>query len=143
MTIASNIGVVLRELGRLDDSAAAFRSVVEREPGFVFGHYNLGHTLFLAGNYTGALAAYEEGRRRDPEASPRQSARLALVRFANGDAERAESELWAAVALAPADEREDLLLEAYQIADVLLQADPRLEPHRSLLARIAEAVNAP
>ena len=48
-TILNNIGVVYRELGRLDESEAAFRRVIAINPAFVFGHYNLGHTLFLAG----------------------------------------------------------------------------------------------
>ena len=142
-TIVNNVGVVFRELGRLAESADAFRRVVDLAPAFVFGHYNLGHTLFLAGDYRAALAAYEEGRRRDPEASPRQSARLAMVRLANHDADRAEAELWAAVAAAPAEDREDLLLEAYEIAHALFQADEQLASHHLFLTRIANAITSP
>jgi tetratricopeptide (TPR) repeat protein len=43
----NNVGVVRRELGRLAESEAAFRQVVQLTPGMAFGHYNLGHTLFL------------------------------------------------------------------------------------------------
>ena len=43
-TVLNNIGVVNRELGRLDESAAACRRVGEITPDFVFGHYNLGPT---------------------------------------------------------------------------------------------------
>ena len=137
--ILSNIGVVTRELGRLAESEAALARVVELAPAFVFGHYNLGHTRFLAGNYAGALAAYETGRQRDPESSPRQAARLAMVRLAAGDADRAERELWAAAAAAPPDEREDILLEAYEIGHALLARHARLEPHQPFVDRIAAA----
>ena len=55
-------------------------------------------TRFLRGDYPGALAAYEEGRRRDLHGNRRQGCRLALVRFANGDSQTAENELWELVA---------------------------------------------
>ena len=40
-----------------------------------------GHTLFLAGRLRDALAAYEEGQRRDPQQNRRQGCRLAVVRL--------------------------------------------------------------
>ena len=123
-TILNNVGVVNRELGRLDVSEAAFRQVVAIAPEFVFGHYNLGHTLFLAGKYGEALAAYEEGQRRDPDKNRRQGCRLAVMRLANGDVAGAERDLYRFADAAPADEREDLLLEAYEIAQALVANDP-------------------
>jgi tetratricopeptide (TPR) repeat protein len=123
-TILNNVGVVNRELGRLDASEEAFRKVVQIAPAFVFGHYNLGHTLFLAGKYRDALAAYEEGQRRDPDKSRRQGCRLAVVRLANGDVAGAERDLYHCADAAPPDEREDLLLEAYEIAQALIAHDP-------------------
>lgn len=136
-TILNNIGVVNRELGRLDVSEAALTRVTQLAPGFVFGHYNLGHTRFLSGNYAAALAAYEEGQRRDPEKNRRQGCRLAIVRFATGDVAGAERDFWRMVNCAPADEREDLLLEAYEIGRALLEAHPALASHRQFLERIA------
>ena len=139
-TILNNIGVVCRELGRLDESESAFRRVIEINPAFVFGHYNLGHTLFLAGKYPAALSAYEEAQRRDPQRNRRQGCRLALARFANGDAAGAERDLWTFANAAPPEEREDLLLEAYEIAHALLGANPGLEPHRPFLERIGAEI---
>jgi tetratricopeptide (TPR) repeat protein len=139
--ILSNIGVVSRELGRLDESEAALRQVVALAPEFVFGHYNLGHTLFFARRYQDAVAAYEEGLRRDPQRSPRQSGRLAMARLAAGDASGAERELRAAVSRAPAGDREDLLAEAYEIAQALLAAHPELAAHRSLVDRLAAEIS--
>ena len=139
-TILNNIGVVCRELGRLDESEAALRQVMAINPGFVFGHYNLGHTLFLGGRFADALAAYEEGQRRDPSQNRRQGCRLAVVRFANGDAEGAARDLWRFANAAPADEREDLLLEAYEISHALIAQHPALSPHRPFLDRIGAEV---
>jgi tetratricopeptide (TPR) repeat protein len=139
-TVLNNIGASCRELGQLEESEAAFRRAIAINPAFVFGHYNLGHTLFLAGRYGEALAAYEEGQRRDPQRNRRQGCRLAVVRFANGDAAGAERDLWHAVGAAPPDEREDLLLEAYEAAHALLTREPALEPHRPFLDRIGAEI---
>src|SRR4030095_16548317 len=88
-TVLSNIGVGARELGRLVESETAFRKVIALAPDFVFGYYNLGHTLFLQGRYQAALSAYVEGQRRDKERNAVQATRLAMCRLATGDAEGA------------------------------------------------------
>ena len=139
-TILNNIGVVCRELGRLDESDAACRRVIEVNPAFVFGYYNLGHTLFLAGRYREALTAYAEGQRRDPQQNARQGCRLAIVRFANGDVDGAERDLWRFANAAPADEREDLLLEAYEIAHALLTQHPGLAAQQPILDRLGAEI---
>ena len=82
----NNVGVVRRELGRLSESEAAFRQVIQLTPGMAFGHYNLGHTLFLQGRFQAALSAYAEGQARDAEKNPVQASRLALCKVAVGDA---------------------------------------------------------
>jgi tetratricopeptide (TPR) repeat protein len=138
-TVLNNIGVVNRELGRLDESAAACRRVVEIAPDFVFGHYNLGHTLFLAGRFPEALAAYEEGQQRDPEKNRRQGCRLAIVRFANGDVAGAERDLRHFAGEAAPDERADLLLEAYEIAQAIVSARPHMVTHQPFLEKLAAA----
>ncbi len=123
-TVWNNVGIVRRELGQLAESETALRSVIELEPSFVFGHYNLGHTLFLSGRYQEALEAYEEGRRRDPHKNVRQGCRLALARFAAGDVEIAEHEFWRLANAAAADERIDLVLEAYEIVHAIIPTHP-------------------
>ena len=138
--LLSNLGVVSRELGRYDDSEAALRQVIAVAPDFVFGHYNLGHTLFLAGRYRDAVAAYEDGARRDPHKNPQQACRLAMSRLAAGDAAGGEQELWAAVDRAAAADREDLLLEAYEIAHALATAHPEAPPDPALLERLAAEI---
>ena len=136
-TILNNIGVVNREIGRLDESERSLLRVTEIAPAFVFGHYNLGHTRFLRGDYAGALKAYEEGQQRDPEKNRRQGCRLALVRFALDDVDGAERDLWKFADQAPREEREELLLEAYEIAQALIAAHPELGLRRRFVDRIA------
>ena len=142
VALLNNIGVVSRELGKLEESEAALTEVVRLAPTFVFGHYNLGHTRLLGGNYGGALEAYEEGQRRDPERNRRQGCRLAVARFANGDLKGAERDLWQMAQLVTVEEREDLLLEAYEIGQALIEAHPALEAHRAFLDRIAAALGS-
>jgi tetratricopeptide (TPR) repeat protein len=83
--ILNNIGAVHREAGRLDQAEAAFRRVIELAPSFAFGHYNLGHTLFLQGRFGEARTSYEEGHTQDPQKNARQACRLAVARAAAGD----------------------------------------------------------
>ena len=140
-TVLNNIGVVNRELGRLEESERALTRVTELAPDFVFGHYNLGHTRFLRGDYRGALCAYEEGQRRDPEKNRRQGCRLALVRFAAGDVAAAERDLWRFADQAPPEEREELLLEAYEIACAVQRAHPNLVGEQRFISRITAELN--
>ena len=98
-------------------AAARHRAVA---PAFVFGHYNLGHTLFLAGKYADALRAYEEGQRLDPRQEP--AAGLPPRDRAAGQRRhrrRRAGSLAQRPSAAPPEEREDLLLEAYEIAHAL------------------------
>lgn len=122
----NNLGVVSRELGRLPESERAFRQVIALTPDLAFGHYNLGHTLFLQGRYHAALAAYVAGQQRDPARSPVQASRLALARLATGDAAGALRDLQACTAALPADYRRQVLSDAHAVAWALLSTAPAL-----------------
>jgi len=63
-----------------------------------------------------------------------------MMRFANGDNAGAARELWRCVDAAPPEERQDLLLEAYEIAHALLTQHPALEAQRPLLDRIGAEI---
>lgn len=126
----NNIGVVSRELGRLGEAEAAFRAVITRTPGLAFGHYNLGHTLFLQGRYQASLAAYLAGQQRDPDRNPVQASRLALARLASGDAAGALADLKQCAARLPADLRRQVLGDAQSVAWALLSAAPELRDWR-------------
>ena len=122
----NNLGVVSRELGRLAESEDAFRKVIALTPGLAFGHYNLGHTLFLQGRYHAAVAAYAAGQRNDPARNPVQASRLALARLATGDAAGALRELQTCTAALPAAYRRQVLGDTHAVAWALLSATPEL-----------------
>ncbi len=121
---ANNVGVVTRELGRLPESEAAFRRVIELEPNLAFGHYNLGHTLFLQGRYHAAAGAYAKGQARDPDRNPVQASRLALCRLAIGDAPGALAELQRATSAMPREYRRQLLADTSAILWALVTHKP-------------------
>lgn len=122
----NNVGVVRRELGRLGESEAAFRQVIQLTPGMAFGHYNLGHTLFLQGRFRAALSAYTEGQTRDREKNPVQASRLALCKLATGDAAGALRELQRATAGLPREYRQQLLGDTSAILWALVTEHPEL-----------------
>ncbi len=122
----NNVGVVRRELGRLTESEAAFRQVILLTPGLAFGHYNLGHTLFLQGRFQAALSAYAEGQARDPEKNPVQASRLALCLVATGDPHGALRELRRATDGLPREYRRQLLADTNAILWALVTQQPGL-----------------
>jgi len=113
--VLNNVGVVKRELGRLGESEAAFRQVIQLTPEMAFGHYNLGHTLFLQGRFQAALSAYAEGQARDPDRNPVQASRLALCKAATGDPAGALRELQRATMGLPREYRQQLLRDTSAI----------------------------
>lgn len=122
----NNIGVVRRELGRLNESEAAFREVIRRLPDLAFGHYNLGHTLFLQGRFQAALSAYAEGQARDAGKNPVQASRLALCKLATGDGAGALRDLQRAVSGLPGEYRRQLLADTSAILWALVTQHPEL-----------------
>ena len=122
----NNVGVVRRELGRLGESEAAFRQVIQLTPGMAFGHYNLGHTLFLQGRFQAALSAYAEGQAQDPEKNPVQASRLALCKVATGDGAGALRELQRATAGLPREYRQQLLGDTSAILWALVTQHPEV-----------------
>ena len=138
--VLNNIGVVARELGRLDESEAALIRVNELAPEFVFGHYNLGHARLLAGRVHESLSAYEAGWERDVQKNRRQGCRLAVVHVLCGNVAIARARLWESANQAPADEREDLLLEAFEILRAFLPEGQSTAAQAAFLDEIAAAL---
>jgi len=136
--VLNNVGVVARELGRLDESEAALMRVNRIAPDFVFGHYNLGHTRLLGGRFEESLAAYEEGWRRDTQKNRRQGCRLAVVHLLCGNAEVARTMFWESANRAPSEERESLLLEAFEIVRTFAPDGKASPAQAAFLDQIAE-----
>ena len=137
----NNVGVVRRELGRLAESEAALRQVIQLTPGMAFGHYNLGHTLFLQGRFQAALSAYAEGQARDPEKNPVQASRLALCKVAAGDAAGGLRELQRATNGLPREYRQQLLGDTSAILWALVTQHPELEGWQPVHAWLSAEVN--
>jgi tetratricopeptide (TPR) repeat protein len=133
----NNVGVVRRELGRLTESEAAFREVIQRLPDLAFGHYNLGHTLFLQGRFQAALSAYAEGQARDAEKNPVQASRLALCKVATGDGAGALRDLQRAVSALPGEYRRQLLADTSAILWALVTQHPELTEWQPVHAWLA------
>ncbi|MEW6322175.1 MAG: tetratricopeptide repeat protein [Acidobacteriota bacterium] len=123
----NNVGVVTRELGRLSESEASFRRVIALVPEMAFGHYNLGHTLFLQGRYLAALSAYVEGQRRDADRNPVQASRLAVCRLATGDAAGARRDLEEAFGRLTPEARRQLAADTDAIVWALVTHAPALD----------------
>jgi tetratricopeptide (TPR) repeat protein len=138
----NNVGVARRELGRLAESEAAFRQVIELTPGMAFGHYNLGHTLFLQGRFQAALSAYAEGQARDREKNPVQASRLALCRVATGDAGGALRELQRAAAGLPREYRRQLLADTSAILWAMVTQHPDLPQWQPVHQWLTKELNA-
>jgi tetratricopeptide (TPR) repeat protein len=117
--VLNNMGALHREQGRLDEAIAAFRQVIALAPQFVFGHYNLGHSLLLAGSFDEARRAYEEGFSRDGQKNPRQACRLVVARTAAGDAGSAISLLETLCRELPRERIQEGLWEAESTLDAL------------------------
>jgi tetratricopeptide (TPR) repeat protein len=137
----NNVGVVRRELGRLAESEAAFRRVIELTPAMAFGHYNLGHTLFLQGRFKAALSAYAEGQARDPDKNPVQASRLALCKVAAGDSPGALRELQRAANGLPREYRRQLLGDTSAILWALVTQHPELEGWQPVQAWLSAEMN--
>ena len=137
----NNVGVVRRELGRLADSEAAFRQVIQLTPGMAFGHYNLGHTLFLQGRFQAALSVYAEGQARDPDKNPVQATRLALCKVATGDAAGALRELQRAANGLPREYRRQLLADTSAILWAVVTQHPELEGWQPVHAWLSAEMN--
>ena len=63
----SNLGVTLKELGRLNDAAATFKRAIALKPDFAQAHSNLGNTLKELGRLDEAEASYNEAIALKPD----------------------------------------------------------------------------
>lgn len=137
----NNVGVVRRELGRLAESEAAFRQVIQLTPAMAFGHYNLGHTLFLQGRFQAALSAYAEGQARDADRNPVQASRLALCKVATGDGAGALRDLQRATSGLPRDYRRQLLGDTSAILWALVTQHPDVQGWQPVHEWLAKSLN--
>lgn len=125
----SNLGVLNREAGRLDASESLLKEAISMAPDVAFGHYNLGHTLFLAGRFQDAVAAYRTGLRLDPAKTPNQRARLSWALLATGDVRAARRELKSALPRIAPEEQTAITEEAFEVLDAIAALKPEARAH--------------
>lgn len=63
----SNLGVVLRVVGRLGDAEAAYRTAIRQAPSFAAAHYNLGNLLSETTRLHDAILAYRAALTARPD----------------------------------------------------------------------------
>ena len=66
-TAHSNLGIALREKGKVDDAIAAYREAIRLKPEWATAHYNLGIELYSKGEVDAAVAALREAIRLEPD----------------------------------------------------------------------------
>ena len=62
-----NLGLILQELGRLDEASASYHQALQINPGYAQGHNNLGVTLQELGWLDQAEASYRQAIKLDPD----------------------------------------------------------------------------
>ena len=63
----SNLGITLKELGRLDEALASYTQAIALKPDFANAHYNLGITLKELGRLDEAEASYKQAIALKPD----------------------------------------------------------------------------
>ena len=63
----SNLGLVLMELGQLDEAAAQYEKVKQLDPGHADGHFNLGMVQQAQRKFRDAVASYEKALDLQPD----------------------------------------------------------------------------
>jgi 2-polyprenyl-3-methyl-5-hydroxy-6-metoxy-1,4-benzoquinol methylase len=63
----SNLGVTLKELGRLDEAEASYMQAIALKPKFAEAHNNLGNTLKELGRIDDAIGAYIQALKINPD----------------------------------------------------------------------------
>lgn len=138
-TVVNNMGAVWRDTGELDQAEAAFRRVLDLQPSFVFGYFNLAHTLLLAGRFAESRDMYAAGMQRDPQKNARQALRLCVARAAAGDTSDAIEDVRALADRVPVGVMRDLIEEAESTLRAL-SAVPGVD--QAGVARVIEALEA-
>ncbi len=127
--IQRNAAAQLRNAGRLEESARAYRAAIAIRPSAADAHYGLGKALYALRDPQAAIREYAEAIRLGYDEPPAWAA-LGLARIAGGDAAGAERDLARA---AGADPR--ILAEAWKQLGWLRAREGKLAEARQALDR--------
>lgn len=117
---ADALGVLLQQVGHVDQAMADFQQALAARPDFALAHYHLGSARYQQGDVDGAVAALRRAVDLGPSYAPARN-NLAVALKAQGRLEEAEQQLREAVRLAPD------YSEAYNNLGNVLSALDRLE----------------
>ena len=107
--VATNLGMLLRESGRLDEGMALLRKAVGLDPAFAGAHVNLAIALYLNGSAEESIARYREALRLDPgNAAARLNILMPLLETCDWDGAEAEV---ASLAARASDSTDDAVLD--------------------------------
>ena len=96
----TNLGLMLAQEGRIDESIACYRKALDLNPGYALANANLGYALMEKGRLDEAIVHFEKGIAADPNvASAHSNFGLALVQTGRLDEAIAQCE--SAIALQP------------------------------------------
>lgn len=82
--VHSNLGITLREQGRLDEAEARCRQALKYEPDYAEAHFNLGNTLYDLGRLKEAESSYRRAIKIEPDYAEAHF-NLAVLLYAQGD----------------------------------------------------------
>jgi tetratricopeptide (TPR) repeat protein len=129
--VLNNIGVSLRERGRLDEALVQHQKAIQAAPRYAEAYGNVGRDLFGLGRFKDAVGAYREALRIKPDLATIVRGDLGLSLEKSGMHEEAIVELRRALQIDPGDTPSRLLL-----ADTLLrqgQMDEAIQQYREAL----------
>jgi tetratricopeptide (TPR) repeat protein len=69
----SNLGITLKELGRLDEAEASYRQAIALKPDFAEAHSNLGVILYINGDIDSGLESLKKAHNIDPDLHSNQT----------------------------------------------------------------------
>jgi tetratricopeptide (TPR) repeat protein len=101
----NNLGLALREQGRLPEAIVAYQAAIRLRPDYPEAHHNLGVASFSLGRLEEAIQSFREAIRMR-EGFPTAHLQLALALEQRGDGDAAAWHFRRYLSLAPADERE-------------------------------------
>jgi Flp pilus assembly protein TadD len=104
VSLLYNLGVVLSDMGRLDEAERYLRRVVELAPAMTSASVALGGALQQSGKMSAAIQVFREATRRDP-ANPWAQHSLGACLMASGRIEEAQVCLQRATELNPRDQQ--------------------------------------
>lgn len=97
----SNLGVSLRNDGKLPEAANAFRRAITDAPTFCDAHDDLGEILWMQKDMAGALAEFQSAVHCDPNSAMARNNLGSALLYSNHDLEGAIEQFRSALALKP------------------------------------------